>query len=136
MGEASFIQPGADRLHKAVHHVGRRDNIGAGFSLRNRCFYKQFQRFIIEDIPTNMSVTLIRMNHSAVTMVRKLTKAGVCNDEQIRISRFNHSGGFLNDAMFRKGRGPDTILRFRNTEQEHCRNTQVHDLLDFFLERV
>lgn len=38
IGKAFFIKRGADGFNVAVHHIGRSDNIGAGFGVGYRNF--------------------------------------------------------------------------------------------------
>ncbi|MNN61324.1 hypothetical protein D3C81_1765520 [compost metagenome] len=83
-----------------------------------------------------MPVAFKRMYHPAMPVIREFAQAGVGNDQQIRIPRFNDPCRFLYDTVLRESRGAHAILRFWNTEQQHRRNAQINDLLHFFLQGV
>ena len=49
MGEAGFVQGFSQGGDAPVHHVGRRDDVGAGFRLADRCLGKERQRRVVVD---------------------------------------------------------------------------------------
>ena len=59
--KAVLVEGFSNRSHPAVHHIGRRHDIGAGPRMRQRFFGEQLQRAVIIDVAV--------FDHAAVAVV-------------------------------------------------------------------
>ncbi|MNC41956.1 hypothetical protein D3C75_907490 [compost metagenome] len=136
MLKSVLIEPGADRMHESVHHIGWRDNIRPRFSLGHCRAGQKVQRSIVDHIAVHHTIHRMGMNHAAMAVIREFTQTGIRNYEQLRVPFFNQACGFLHNAILSERRGADRILGFGNPEQQHSRYTQRCDLVHFRLQRI
>ncbi|MDZ7631266.1 MAG: hypothetical protein U5K74_07945 [Gemmatimonadaceae bacterium] len=66
----------ADRADAPIHHVARRDDVGAGLGVHDRLARQQLQRGIV--------VHRLTGEHAAVPVVGVLAHAHIGDDEQLR----------------------------------------------------
>ena len=55
---ALFFQRRADGADAAIHHVGRRDDIAAGFDLHQRLLHQNFECFVVVHIAVDQHAVM------------------------------------------------------------------------------
>ncbi len=108
------IQRFADSHHHAVHHAGRGDDIHARLGIRDGLPLQVFQGGVI------VTVTA-RIQDAAMAVGGVFAKAGVGNDQELRIFGANGANGALYQPLRRPGGGAGGILAmiFNDAEQQH-----------------
>ena len=91
--EAIAVERLADGVDAAIHHVGRRDEIGAGVRVRERGLGDELQRAIVVDLAID--------HDAAVSVGGVLAETDVGNDDEIRIGVLQHAHRLLDDATVR-----------------------------------
>ena len=99
--------------HAAVHHVARRDQVGAGPGVRDRDAAEQRQRRVVGD-------RAVLDEHAAVAVVGVLAEAHVGRDHEVRHGGADGAGRDLHGAVRIPGGGALGILRGRQAEQDHA----------------
>ncbi len=82
----------ANRAHAAVHHVGRRDGVRAGFGVRDRGLGEQLERDVVVDL------TVIP-DHAAVTVRHVLAKADIGDHREVGLSPLEGAHRELHDPL-------------------------------------
>ena len=122
-----------DRAHAAVHHVGRRDDVGSGARVRQRRRRQPFERGIVVDVAVD--------HLAAVAVAGVLAIADVGHDQQIGQGAFHRAHGSLHDAVLVVILRCLVVLLVGNPEQDHAADPQrvralafLHQFVDRELE--
>ena len=102
---ARGIERFADRADAAVHHVARRDKIGAGGGVRERGFHEQFHALVIQD----MEMVAVDPRDSAMAVAHVFAETDIGDDEQIGAFGLDRTNRLLHDAIL--GVGAGSLLR-------------------------
>ena len=86
----------------AVHHVGRRDDVGTGLGLRRRDFLQELQRLVVIDI--------MAFEMAAMAVRRVLAEADVADDHEVRDFLLDGGDGALYRALHVPGRAAVRVL--------------------------
>ena len=113
----SLVERRADRADAAVHHVARRDHVGAGARLRDRGARQQLERRVVVDVA-------VVAQDAAVAVVGVLAQAHVGHHEQVGVGLLDRARGELDDALVVPGARALGVLRGRDPEQQHGRDAQ------------
>ena len=86
------VERGAQRADAAVHHVARRDGVGARLGLRDGGARQQLERQVVVD-------DAVGAQHAAVAVRGVLAQAQVGDDEQVRVGGLDRARGELDHAL-------------------------------------
>ena len=112
------VERGAQRADAPVHHVARRDGVGAGLGLRDRGAGEQLERRVVVD-------DAVRAQHAAVAVARVLAQAQVGDHQQVRVRGLDRARGELDDALVVPRAGALLVLVRRQAEQQHARDARA-----------
>ena len=87
-----LVERGAQRAHAAVHHVARRDRVGARLGLGDRGAREQLERLVVVD-------DAVGAQHAAVAVRGVLAQAEVGDDQQVRVGGLDRARGELDHAL-------------------------------------
>ena len=110
--EAVLVERGADRADAPVHHVARRDDVGAGAGLRDRGARQQLDARVVVD-------RAVGAQQAAVAVARVLAQAHVGDDEQVGVGVLDRARGELDDALVVPGARALLVLVGGDAEQQH-----------------
>ena len=110
--EPVVVQRGAERAHAAVHHVARRDGVGAGLGLGDRRAGEQLERLVVVD-------DAVGAQHAAVAVRGVLAQAEVGDDQQVRMGGLDRPRGELDHALVVPRAGAFGVLARRQPEEQH-----------------
>ena len=112
-----LVERGAQRAHAAVHHVARRDGVGAGLGLRDRGAGEQLERLVVVD-------DAVGAQHAAVAVRRVLAQAQVGDDQKVRIGGLDRPRGELDHALVVPRARAFGVLARRQPEQQDGGNAE------------
>ena len=118
--EALVVERAANGGHAAVHHVGRRHDVGAGLGVADRHLGEQFERHVVDDLAV--------LHHPAMAVVHVLAQADVGDHDQVGCLVFDGAHGELHDALGVVGAARRRVLVRGDAEQQHRRNAETLDL--------
>ena len=87
-----LVERGAQRADAPVHHVARRDGVGARGGLGDGGAGEQLERGVVVD-------DAVGAQHAAVAVARVLAQAQVGDHEQVGIGGLDRARGELDDAL-------------------------------------
>ena len=111
----------ADGGDAAVHHVGRRDDVSAGLSLRDSDLLQEFERLVVVDV--------VAFEMAAVTVRRVLAEADIADDHELWHRGLDGLDGALHRARRVPGRRAVCILVLRQAEDLDGGNAECGNLL-------
>ena len=97
--------------HPAVHHVARRDHVGARLGVRDRRLRKELER----DVVVHLAVA----DDATVPVRRVLAHAYVGDHEEIGVGLLQGSDGELDDPLGVVGARAGLVLLTRDAEEDH-----------------
>ena len=112
--EAGVVQRFADPANAPVHHVRRRDDVGAGRGVRQRRSHELLDRRIVRDL-------LVDQN-AAMAVRRVLAEADVGDDEHPRHLALEGANRRLDRRLRIVGGRPDVVFRVGQPEEQHARD--------------
>jgi hypothetical protein len=108
--EPRLVERLPDRAHAAVHHVGRRDHVGARARMRQRLGGEHGQRGVVVD--------LVPAQHAAVPVVGVLAEAHVGDEHEAGGGAANRLQRPRHDAVGAGRTAAARILALRDAEEE------------------
>ncbi len=109
-GVALLVELVADRADPAVHHVARRDRVGAGLGVGDRRFRQQLDRQVVVDLAV--------ADEAAVAVRGVLAEADVGDHGQVGVGLLQRPDRHLHDALVVVGAGAGLVLAGRDAEEE------------------
>ena len=103
--EAALVERLPDGADAAVHHVRRRDDVGAGRGVRDRGAHQLIDRRIVRDLVVD--------HDAAVSVVGVLAQADVGDDEHVGHLALDRADRRLHRRLGIVGRRPDVVLAGR-----------------------
>ena len=109
-----LIEGGANRADAPVHHVRRRDDIGARSRMRQRLAHQQIQRGVVVDV--------VIPDHAAMPMVGVLAHANVGDHDQAGHALLDLANCALHLAVVIPRFGSGRVLVRRDAKQNDRRH--------------
>ncbi len=94
-GKPFFVERLANGGDSAIHHVGWRDDVGPGFSMREGRAGQQLQGRIVLHLPP--------LHHAAVAVTGVFAQADVCDHQQVRHGVLDGPDRLLDDPILGVG---------------------------------
>ena len=110
--ELVLVERGAQRAHAPVHHVARRDGVGARGGLGDGGAGEQLERRVVVD-------DAVGAQHAAVAVARVLAQAEVGDHQQVGVVGLDRARGELDHALVVPRAGALLVLGRRQAEQQH-----------------
>ena len=111
--EAALVERLPDGGDAAVHHVGRRDEVGAGDGVRERGLHEVRDRDVVDD--------LLAVDDAAVAVRGVLAQADVGDHDQVAAPRASaRARPTARAPSGSAARDPIDVLVRREAEQEHA----------------
>src|ERR1700683_72864 len=126
--ELVLVEFGANGGDAAVHHVRRRDDVGASARVGQGFARKELQRFIVEDFTV--------ANHATMAMAGVFAHADVGDDQQFQIGVPNSVDGALNGSIVSPSLGALFIFFLRQAKQNNSGQAELFDFAAFFDEFI
>src|SRR3984957_20058003 len=114
--EAILVELRANRAHAAVHHVGRRDHVGARARVRKSGVGKTREARVVQ----NLSI----FHHAAVPVARVFAKAHVGDDQQIELRFFYRFNRSLDRALRVGCAGTQFVFFLGQAEEYYSGNSE------------
>ena len=111
------IQFLANGAHAAIHHVGRRNDVRAGFHLGQCGLGQKRQGGIIVDFTI--------LDQPAMAVAGVFVQADIADDHQVRQGLLHRAHGALHDAVRIVCARAHFILAFRNAKENHGGDAEV-----------
>ena len=122
MLEAVVVERLADRADAAVHHVARRDDVGAGLGVADRGAGEQLEAPVVVDVAVD--------DDAAVAVRRVLAEADVGEQDELREARPQRAQRDLDDAVLLPRAGRLVVLHLGDAEEHHRADAARGKLLD------
>ena len=100
----------ADRADAAVHHVARRDGVGAGFDVADGRPREQLERLVVRDLAV--------ADHAAVAVRGVLAEADVGDEDELRVLGAHRPQRPLDDPVLVPGARALVVLLLGHAEEE------------------
>ncbi len=122
----------ADRADAAVHHVGRRDDVGAGLGVRDGLLDERLDGLVVDDVAGIVDQPVLAVR-------RERIERDVGDDAELRIRFLERAHGTLREAFGIPGLARVEALRLgrRHREQRERRDAErvrlagdAHELVD------
>ncbi len=111
MLEARLIQRLTNRDNKTIHHVRRRDDVGARLCLRDRRASEQIERRVVQHFAV--------FDHSAMSVVGVFAQAVVRDHQHIFQFAFDRANCALRYSVLGISLAADSIFIIGHSEQDH-----------------
>jgi hypothetical protein len=125
---AGLVERQADRGDASVHHVARRDDVGAGIDVTECRADEQLDRLVVHHVSV--------ADDAAVAVVGVLAEADVRHQDELRRRVAQRAEPALHDAVRIPGAAPLVVLRLRDPEQDHRLDAETGELLPLRGERL
>ena len=117
VGVALLVELVADRADPAVHHVARRDGVGAGLGVGDRGLRKQLDGDVVVDLAV--------ADEAAVAVRGVLAEADVGDHGQLRMGLLQRPHRHLDDALVVVGARPGLVLVGGDAEEQHGADSRL-----------
>ncbi len=127
--EPRAVERGPDRSDHAVDHPARGHDVSACLGMGEGDAGQELERLVVQQVP-------VLVQHAAVAVIRVLAEADVGDDDEIRARVLEAADRLLDDAVLREALEAQRVLRRRDSEEQHCLETEGSELRSLLRQHV